>query len=153
MWKRSQMPLVCGRLVRVRMVDVLDRQIELVFVALGIAAILGAAVGQHPAEPDVVLVVERHHPVVEQVGRGDRGLAVIELGERHLGVGVDEGLLVDAPDPLHGADVEGVLRAAIAGALALELAMRLLVRLGLSSAAPGPRSAPGPPAPPWLRAP
>ncbi len=40
------------------------------------------------------------------------GLAIIELDEGHLGVGIDEGLLVDAPDPLQGADGEGVLRPA-----------------------------------------
>jgi hypothetical protein len=36
---------------------------------------------------------------------------------------VDEGLLVDTPDPLQVADIERILRAAIAGMLALELAM------------------------------
>src|SRR5262249_29470077 len=50
---------------------------------------------------------------------------------RRLGVGVDEGLLVDASNPLHVADVEGVLSSAIARALALEFAMRLLLALGL----------------------
>ena len=44
-------------------------------------------------------------------------LAVIELGEGHLGIGVDDGLLVDPPDPFQGADIEGVLRPAIAGAI------------------------------------
>ena len=34
------------------------------------------------------------------------------------------------PDPLHGADIEGVLGAAVARTLALELAMRLLLTLG-----------------------
>ena len=76
-------------------------------------------------------VVERHDPIVEEIGGGDRRLAVIELGEGDLGVGVDEGLLVDAPDPLHVADVERVLGAAIARTFALELAMRLLFALGL----------------------
>ena len=51
------------------------------------AAEFGAAIGQHPAQPDAVLVIERHHPVVEDLGRGDRGLAIIELGEGYLGVG------------------------------------------------------------------
>ena len=58
-------------------------------------------------------------------------LSVVELGEADLGVGVDEGLLVDAPDALQGADIEGVLGAAIAGAFGVELAMGLLVGLGL----------------------
>src|SRR5205814_6131603 len=41
-----------------------------------------------------------------------------------------KGLLINPPDALQRADVEGVLRAAIARALALELAMRFLVGLG-----------------------
>jgi hypothetical protein len=63
------------------MVDVLDRQVQLVLVVLGVAAILGAAIGQHPAERDLVLVAERDYPVIQQLGRGDRGLAVVKLGE------------------------------------------------------------------------
>jgi hypothetical protein len=112
-----------------RVVDVLDRQVELVFVAL-VTAELGTAVGQYPRQPDAVLVIERHHPVIEDLGRGYRRLAVVELGEGDLGVGVDESLLIDPSHPLQRSDIEGVLRSAVAGALALELAMRLLVGLG-----------------------
>src|SRR6201982_44431 len=89
-----------------RMVDILERQIELVFVVLGVAAIFRAAIGQHAAEPYIPRIIERHDAIVEEVSRGDRRLAVVELGEGDLGVGVDKGLLVDAPDPLHVADVE-----------------------------------------------
>jgi hypothetical protein len=71
-------------------IDVLDRQIELVLVAFT-AAILGASIRQHAEETDLMLVIERHDAVVEQLGRGDRRLAVVELGEGDLGVGVDEG--------------------------------------------------------------
>jgi hypothetical protein len=43
----AQIPLVCGLLVSVRaVIDVLDREVELLFAALG-AAKLGAAIGQH----------------------------------------------------------------------------------------------------------
>ena len=76
-------------------------------------------------------VIERHDAIVNEIGGGDRRLAVVELGEGDLGIGVDERLLVDAPDPLHVADVEGVLGPAIARTFALELAMRLLFALGL----------------------
>ena len=67
--------------------------------ALG-AAKLGAAIGQHARQADAVLVVERHHPVVQDLGCGDRGLAIVQLGEGDLGVGIDEGLLIDPPTPL-----------------------------------------------------
>ena len=69
-------------------VDVLDGQVELVLVALGTAAIFGTAIRQHPAEPDLVLIAERHHAIVQQVGGGDRRLAVIELGKGDFCVSV-----------------------------------------------------------------
>jgi len=78
-----------------------------------------------------VLVIEWQDPVVQEIGRRDRRLAVVELGKRDLGVGVDKGLLVDPTHALQRANIEGVLGAAVAGAFALELAMRLLVGLGL----------------------
>jgi len=72
-----------------------------------------------------------HDAVVEEIGGCDRGLAIVELGEGELRIGVEEGLLIDAPDALHVADIEGVLGAAIAWALALKFAMRLFLALGL----------------------
>src|SRR5437588_3592804 len=58
-------------------------------------------------------------------------MGVVELGKAYLGVGVDEGLLVDASNALQIADIERILRAAISWMLALELAVRLLLGLGL----------------------
>src|SRR5262249_51423528 len=75
------------------------------------------------------LIVERH-PVIEDLGRGDRRFAIIELGEGDFG-GVDHGLLVDPAHTLQGPDVKGILSAAITRAFALELAVRFLVGLGL----------------------
>jgi hypothetical protein len=49
---------------------------------------------------DLMLLEERHHAVIEQIRRRDRRFAIIELAEGHLGVGVDEGLLVDAAHTL-----------------------------------------------------
>ena len=57
-------------------IDVFDGEIELVFVAFG-AAKLGAAIGQHARQRNAVLVIERHHPVIEDLGGGDRGLAIV----------------------------------------------------------------------------
>jgi hypothetical protein len=57
-------------------VDVLDGEVELVFVALGVAK-LGAAIGQHARQPDAVLVIKRHHPIIEDLGCGDRRLAIV----------------------------------------------------------------------------
>jgi hypothetical protein len=81
-------------------VDVLDCQIELVFVAIVGPAIFGSTVGKQALQRNAVLFIERDHPVVEQVGGGQGSLSVVQLGESDLGVGVDEGLLVDPPDAL-----------------------------------------------------
>src|SRR6201993_2166226 len=75
-------------------------------------------------------IEERNHSIIQEVGRRDRRLAIIELGASDLGVSIDEGLLINASHSLQVADIECILRAAIARMLALELAMGLLFRLG-----------------------
>jgi hypothetical protein len=43
-------------------------------VMLGVAAILRAAIRQHPAQHNAVLLQERQHPIVQNLRRGDRRL-------------------------------------------------------------------------------
>jgi hypothetical protein len=47
-----------------------------------------------------VLIVERHHPVVEDLGGGDRCLAIVQFSKGDLGIGVDDGLLIEPADAL-----------------------------------------------------
>src|ERR1700730_5263128 len=49
------------------MVDILHREIEFIFVMLGIAAIFRAAVGQNTAEPYLLFVEERHDAIVQEI--------------------------------------------------------------------------------------
>ena len=94
------MPLVCGLFnLSAAVVDVLHRQVELILVTFGCAAVLRATIDQHSLQGHPVFIEERDHPVIEQVGRHQRGLALIELGEGQLGVGINEGLLIN-PAPL-----------------------------------------------------
>src|SRR5574343_1592961 len=44
--------------------DVVQGQIELVVMGFGLAAILGATVGQHADDPHAVLGKERQHPII-----------------------------------------------------------------------------------------
>src|SRR5262249_19051577 len=108
-----------------RVIDVLDRKVKLVFVSLRVATILTAAVGQYAQKLDIVLLEQRQHPIIEQICRRDRCLAI------DLGVRIDEGLLVDPANALQITDIECILGAAIAWMLALELTMSLLLGLGL----------------------
>jgi hypothetical protein len=83
---------------------------------------------------DIVLLEERQHTVIEQIGRRDGRLAVVELGKAYLGVGVDEGLLVDASNALQIADIERILGAAVTWMLALESPCASFSVLAFSSA-------------------
>ena len=80
---------ICLRAVGLgaRVIDILERQIELVFVMLRIAAIFRAPIGQDATELNLVGVIERRDAIVEEISGGDRRLAVIELGEGDLGCG------------------------------------------------------------------
>jgi hypothetical protein len=81
-------------------INILDREVELILVPLRVAAVLAATIGQHAQQLDLVAVEEWDHSIIQEVGRGDWGLAIIELGAADLGIGIDEGLLIDASHPL-----------------------------------------------------
>jgi hypothetical protein len=55
-----------------------------------VTAVLAAAIGQHAHELHVVAFEQRDYTVVEQIRRRDRGLAIVELGAGHFGVGVEK---------------------------------------------------------------
>lgn len=57
-----------------------------------------------------------------------------QLGSSPLGIGIDEGLLVDAPHALVGADIEGIRAAQVAGMRRFNLAMGNMIFLLLLSA-------------------
>ena len=98
---------------------------------LDLSAILGSAIRQDAQQADFVLGKEWDDAVVQQVGHRDRGFLGIEFTDRHAGIGVDEGLLVNPPHALHRANVIGVLASEVAGMVALDLAIGLLLLLGL----------------------
>jgi hypothetical protein len=53
-------------------------------VPFGIAAELATAISQHAQELDIVLFEQRQHTVIEQVGRRDRRLSVVETAKLNL---------------------------------------------------------------------
>ena len=57
---------------RFGVLNVIERQIELVIVTLRFAAIFGATVGQDTDDAHTLLSEERQYPVIEQISRGDR---------------------------------------------------------------------------------
>lgn len=89
--------------------DVVECQVQLVIMRFRFAAVFGSPVGQHAQDAHAVFGKERQNPIVQQIGGGNRRLGGIQLGKRHLAVGVDKRLLVNAADTLEGADVERIL--------------------------------------------
>jgi hypothetical protein len=55
-------------------------RLTLVFEAVVGSAIFGLPVGEHPLQANVVLLVERDHPVVDEIGGGQRRLSVVKAG-------------------------------------------------------------------------
>ena len=47
-----------------RVIDVLDREVELIFVVLRLAAKFRAPIGKHATDHDLIFLEERHHPIV-----------------------------------------------------------------------------------------
>lgn len=113
------------------MIAMLHGPIQLVFMAVWTATILRAPIGQNAAQRHLVRLKERHHLVIKQIGSGEGGLTVIELGKAHLGVGSNAGLLIAAPHALQRPDVKRILRPTLPRTVALKLPMRLFVYLGL----------------------
>ncbi len=70
----------------------------------------------------------------QDLGGGDRRLAIVKLGEGDLAVGVDEGLLVDATDHLSCCQRRRCPGRRNIRMFALELTMRPFSVLALSSA-------------------
>jgi hypothetical protein len=96
-------------------IDIFHREIKLVFVMLGICRTIPCRDRSEQLRASLFFVEEGHDSIIQEVGRGDRRLAIIVFGKRHFRIGVDDGLPIDTADPFHVADVERVLRAAIAG--------------------------------------
>src|SRR5438477_4575887 len=103
---------------------------KFVFVVLALAAVFRTAIGEHAQQRNLMLFEEWQYAVVEQVGRDQGVLAVIEFGEGDYGVGVEETLLVDTTYSLDGAHVVRVLRAQVAGMRGLDLAVGFFLLTG-----------------------
>jgi hypothetical protein len=89
-------------------VDALGSEEEFAFVAAVGAALFGAATGENTPRYGDVLRVDGQDKAVSEIGGHDRRLAIMDLGEAGLGIGVDEGLPIDPADPFQRAHKDGV---------------------------------------------
>lgn len=85
-----------------RVLDVIQGQVELIVVRFRPAAVFRAAIGQHPDQPHALFLQEGQYPVIQHIGGSNRRLRGVELGCRPFRVGIDEGLLVNASHALDG---------------------------------------------------
>ena len=95
------------------------------------AAIVSPLICLNAQHWQIVFFMKRQNPVIEQVGRGDRGLGGVQVDLRDLAISIYMGLLINAPNTLESADIEGVLRSQIAGMGRLDLAAGCIIQLFL----------------------
>ena len=112
-------------------VDVLNGQIQFIFMCFPVATVFSSPVSEHPHEFQVMLLEEGYHTVIEHVRRHERILSVIQLGKTDFGIGVDYRLLVNVSYAFDIPYIIGVLRHKESGIICLYLPVRLFLRLGL----------------------
>ncbi len=81
------------------MVDVLHCQVALIFAMLDRPAVLCLAIRHGAQERGHLFFEERLRSIVEHLSGHQRVLPIIEFGESDACIAVDEGLLIDEPDP------------------------------------------------------
>ena len=78
-----------------------------------------------------MFLIPWHYTVVQEIGSHQGVLAIVELYESYLSVGINEGLLVDSTDALQRAYVVGILGTQVTRVQALDLSVGLLLGLSL----------------------
>ena len=91
-------------------VDVVDRQIQLIIMLFDLTAIFGAPIRQDTQHGQSVGLIERQHFVIQHIRCRDRCFGGVQFAVRHFAVSVHVSLLVNTPHAFEVADVEGVLR-------------------------------------------
>lgn len=112
------------------MINVLNGQIELILVMLNRATVFCTTIGQNAQQRHILLLEEGDDPVVEQLGRHQGILPVVQFDKGHFAVGIDTGLLVNPANTLDGAHIVGVLAAQIARMFSFNLTGRLALFFG-----------------------
>jgi hypothetical protein len=62
---------------RSAVINVFHRQIELIFVMLTLAAVLGSAIGQNAQQRNLLLFKEGQDAIIQQIGRNQRIFAIV----------------------------------------------------------------------------
>ena len=109
--------------------NIVDRQIQLIVMTFGFAAILSATIGQNTQHPHTLLGHERQHAIIEQIGRRNGRLGRIELGRSPFRVRINECLLINPAHAFDGTNVERILTAQVSRMSCLDFTVRDVVIL------------------------
>jgi hypothetical protein len=127
------------------MLDLVDRQIQLVRVLQHLATVLPAVVGDQVLDP--VLFVERQHAIVQEIYGRHRHLGAVQFPERHGAVRVGHRLVMDLAHALDRPYEVGVLADQVSRPRRLDVLLRVdqpVGRGGVARAAADARSTPHP---------
>ena len=112
--------------LRPGVLDVINRQKQLIVVPLWTTAELNTAIRQYADQVDAIVFQHWQNTVVEKIRSRDRRLGGMPLAGCDLRVSVDKRLLVDTVNTLDRADIVRVLRSQVAWVLDLYLAVNLV---------------------------
>jgi len=88
------------------------------------------SVGQDTQQGDIMFFKERDHAVVQKISSYQSVLAVVELGEGDLRIGVNKRLLIDSAHTFKCAHIERILGTRIAWMSGLGITIGLFLLLG-----------------------
>ena len=77
------------------MIHVFYGRIKFVLVSFPVSAIFSSSVREHTHKFQIVLFEKRNNPIIKHIGGNKCVLAIIQLCEPNLGIGIDDGLPVD----------------------------------------------------------
>src|ERR1051325_1321314 len=109
------------------MFNVLQAQVQLVFMMIWLPIKLGPAIRQYTHHRYFMLFKEWQDLVVQYIGRSDRMLAGVELSKSNARVSIDESLLINSANTFDGAHVIGILRTEITRMDGFDLTMSFLL--------------------------
>ena len=97
---------------------------------LGLTAILRSSIGEDSQQRDAFFLEERKNLVIKHIRSGNRCFFGIKLSDTVLGIGINEGLLVDMSHTFNITYVVGVLCPQVAGVVCLNFSMSLFKATG-----------------------
>lgn len=103
-----------------RVIDSLDRQVELVLVMFSCAIILDSPVSEHSHQRDPILVIKREYPIIEHISNNKSYLSIVKFNCGYLCVCINKCLLINMFNTFDFAHIISILGSRITRMVCLD---------------------------------